>query len=96
MIDIFLGLNCTFAHSNPERAAQNNTRNSAGVRGLAVGITVLILFVAVIVCYVFWRYRKHGRCVWPRIFKRPGLSITADDVLDQNTQCELDNTDQAY
>ena len=45
--------------------------------------------IATTLAIIGYRYRRYNRCVWPNICKKKGLSITADDVLNDDTECDI-------
>ena len=89
--------NCS---SNAEKTQQTssspNDHNHLTPKGLtagiAVSVTVVILIPLVILSVIGYRYRKYGRCVWPNICEREELSITVDQDLCNNSECEMGNT----
>ena len=93
----FVGLKCKTSEKDTQQTTSPPSSNfpSGVTTGIAVGVSVAVIIPLLILSVLGYRYRRNGRCVWPNICKREGLSITVDDELSNSTQCEMGSTNPA-
>ena len=87
----FSGLKCSNSalYGTSTQSSQRLHSSQTPTAGITVGVTVITIIPLVILAIIGYRYRRYNRCVWPNICKKKGLSITADDVLNDDTECEI-------